>query len=134
MGKSECAGGAASAKREKSVLEAVGSVLLAIVASSHHWVHTILIALGLTTIGSGLLSLPGPFKILFLLVSLAISVRFIFVARQKWRQDRAVAWVYLISSVISIVLVATAVPQTAGELFNQSAQPIIEGHQQHHSQ
>ncbi|HMM21502.1 MAG TPA: hypothetical protein PKA10_12350 [Selenomonadales bacterium] len=117
---------ASDKKKERSVLKGIGSILLAIVASSHHWVHTLLIALGLTTIGTSLLVLPGPLQALFLIVSLAVSLRFIFVAKRQWQNQRATATVYLISSIISIVLVVAVVPQTVNELFNQSGQRVIQ--------
>lgn len=113
-------------KKKKSVLKAVGAILWAIIASSHHWLHTLLIALGLTTLGTGLLALPGPVRILFLLFSLAISVRFLFVAKRRWHHDRATAWVYLISSIISIALVFAVVPQTVGSMFNQATQSAVQ--------
>ncbi|KLU60867.1 hypothetical protein CEB3_c28400 [Peptococcaceae bacterium CEB3] len=113
-------------RKDKSILKAVGSVLWAIIASSHHWLHTLLIAFGLTTLGTGLLALPGPVRILFLLASLVISVRFLFVARRTWHHERATAWVYLISSIISIVLVVAVVPQTVGPMFNQATQPGVQ--------
>jgi hypothetical protein len=61
-------------KKEKGILKAIGSVLIAIFASSHHWVHTLLIALGLTSLGTGLFSLSPWVKIVFMLISLVISV------------------------------------------------------------
>lgn len=85
-------------KKNRGIIKAIGSVLFAIIASSHHWVHTLLIALGLTTLSSGLLSLSPSTKIIFLLVSLVISAWFIRVAKRKWSYDRPAAWVYLISS------------------------------------
>lgn len=118
-------------KKEKSVLKAIGSVLLAIIASSHHWLHTLLIALGLTTLGSGLLALPPSLRLIFLLISLIISVRFTFVAKHRWHQNRATAWVYLISSIISIVLVITILPQTFETMFNQPAQQAIQHNHNH---
>ena len=108
-------------KNEKTFLKAIGSVLFAIIASSHHWLHTLLIALGLTTLGTGLLALPPALKAVFLLVSLTFSVWFIIVSRHKWISDRPAALVYLISSLISIVLVITAIPQTI-TLLNQPVQ------------
>ncbi|MGG5253418.1 hypothetical protein ACQYAD_07960 [Neobacillus sp. SM06] len=120
-------------KKEKGILKAIGSILLAIVASSHHWVHTLLIALGLTTLGTGLLSLSPWVKLSFMLVSLLVSVWMIRVAIRKWHHHRPVAWVYLISSILSIVIVLTALPQVmAGN--NSPSQPQIQqtDHQQHH--
>lgn len=99
-------------KKERTILKAIGSVLFALVASAHHWLHMLLIALGLTTLGAGLFSLSPTVKIIMLLVSLAVSVWFIAVAKRKWNQDRPAAWVYLISSLISIAVVVTAIPQT----------------------
>ena len=119
-------------KKEKGILKAIGSVLLAIVASSHHWVHTLLIALGLTTLGSGLLSLSPGVKLGFMLVSLLVSVWMIRVALRKWHHHRSVAWVYLISSIVSIVIVLTALPQVIAG--NNPNQPPVQqtDHQQHH--
>ena len=55
-------------KKGKGIIKATGSVLLAIIASSHHWVHTLLLALGLTTLSSSLLSFSPTTKIIFLLI------------------------------------------------------------------
>lgn len=123
-----------SKKNEKTILKATCSVLFAIIASAHHWLHTLLIALGLTTLGAGLLSLPPALRAVFLLLSLAFSVWFIIVARRKWVSDRPAALVYLISSLISIVLVTTAIPQTISSL-NQPAQQLQQQNEHnHHSQ
>ena len=119
-------------KNEKTILKAIGSVLFAIIASAHHWLHTLLIALGLTSLGAGLLALPPALKAVFLLVSLIFSVWFIIVSRRKWISDRPAALVYLISSLISIVLVTTAIPQTITSL-NQPAQQSQQQQQQQHS-
>jgi len=108
-------------KKERALLKAIGSVLLAIIASSHHWLHTLLIALGLTTLGTGLFALPPTLRLVFLLVSLVLSVWFIIVAKRKWSRNRPAAWVYLISSLISIILVFTAIPDTITN-FNQPVQ------------
>lgn len=99
-------------KKERPILKATGSVLFAIIASSHHWLHTLLIALGLTTLGTGLLAMPPSIRLVFLLISMAFSIWFLLVARRKWTHHRPAAWVYLISSLISIVLVLTAIPDT----------------------
>ncbi|MDQ0232409.1 hypothetical protein [Metabacillus malikii] len=104
-------------KKERPLLKAVGSVLFAIIASSHHWLHTLLIALGLTTIGTGLLSLPPSISLVFLIISLILSVWFIRVAKLKWSRNRPAAWVYLISSLISIILVITAIPDTITSVY-----------------
>ncbi len=109
-------------KKDKGIIKAIGSVLFAVIASSHHWVHTLLIALGLTTLSSSLLSLSPPTKIIFLLVSLVVSAWFIRVAKRKWSYDRPSAWVYLISSIISIVMVITALPQAISDVIPQSQQ------------
>jgi len=109
-------------KKDKGIIKAIGSVLFAVIASSHHWVHTLLIALGLTTLSSSLLSLSPPIKIIFLLVSLVFSAWFIRVAKHKWSNDRPAAWVYLISSIISIVMVMTALPQAISDVFPPSQQ------------
>ncbi|WP_394237607.1 hypothetical protein [Niallia oryzisoli] len=126
-------------KKEKTFLKAVSSVLFAIIASSHHWLHTLLIALGLTTLGTSLLALPPSIRLVFLLVSLALSLWFIRVAKRKWSKDRPAAWVYLISSIISIILVFTAIPDTITGL-NQPVkqqqnqqQEQNQDHQQHHN-
>ena len=116
-------------KSEKTILKATGSVLFAIIASAHHWLHTLLIALGLTTLGAGLLALPPALKAVFLLVSLIFSVWFIIVSRRKWISDRPVALVYLISSIISIVLVTAAVPKTITS-FSQSTLPTQQSQHQ----
>lgn len=108
-------------KNEKNFLKAMGSVLFAIIASAHHWLHTLLIALGLTTVGTGLLALPPALKVVFLLVSLIFSIWFLIVSKRKWTSDRPAALVYLISSIISIILVTTAIPQTITSL-NQPTQ------------
>lgn len=108
-------------KKERTLLKAIGSVIFAIIASSHHWLHTLLVALGLTTLGAGIFALPPTIKLIFLLVSLILSVWFIMVARRKWSRDRPAAWVYLISSLISIILVITAIPGTVSGL-NQPVQ------------
>ena len=99
-------------KKDKSIFKAIGSVLFAIIASSHHWLHTLLIALGLSTLSTGLFSLSPSIKFAFLLLSIIFSLGFILLAKRKWSYDRPSAWVYLISSLISIVLVVTALPQT----------------------
>lgn len=103
-------------KKERTLLKGIGSVLFAIIASSHHWLHTLLIALGFTALGSSLLLISPSIKIVFLLISLFVSVWFIFVAKRKWNHNRPAAWVYFISSFISIVLVITAIPQTINDL------------------
>lgn len=103
-------------KKERTLLKAVGSVFFAIIASSHHWIHTLLIALGLTTLGTSLLAMPPSIRLVFLLISLALSAWFLRVAKKKWSKDRPAAWVYLISSIISIVLVITAIPDTITSL------------------
>lgn len=116
-------------KRDKTLLKAVGSVVLAVIASSHHWLHTLLIALGLTSLGAGLISLSPSIKVIFLLVSLVVSLWFLKVSKRKWRLDRAAAWVYLVSSIISIILVITALPQTIAD-FKQ--EPQEQEQQQNH--
>jgi hypothetical protein len=120
-------------KKEKGILKAIGSILFAIFASSHHWLHTLLIALGLTTLGTGLLSLSPWMKIAFMLISLIISILMIRVAMRKWKHHRSVSWVYLISSLLSIIIVVTALFQVA---FNDN--PRLSNnqhfnHQQHHN-
>ena len=109
-------------KRNRGIIKAICSVLFAIIASSHHWVHTLLIALGLTTLSSGLLSLSPSTKIIFLLVSFVISVWFLSVAKRKWSYDRPAAWVYLISSIISIILLITSLPQAISAVIPPSQQ------------
>lgn len=117
-------------KKDRTVLKGIGSVLLAVVASSHHWLHTLLIALGVTSLGAGLLQLSPPVKIVFLLISLIVSIWFLAVAKRRWKFDRPSAWVYLISSIISIVFVTTAIPKTVADLVSQSKQQ--DQHIQHH--
>lgn len=123
-------------KKEKGVWKAIGSILLAIVASSHHWVHTLLLALGFTTLGTAIFSLSPTVKIVFMLISLLVSVWMIVVAARKWNHNRPVAWVYFISSLISIAIVITALPQTLAGMTHQPQQQQKEQHQQnqqHHS-
>ena len=107
-------------KEGKGFLKGIGSVLFAVIASSHHWVHTLLLALGLTTFSSSLLSLSPPTKLIFLLVSLVVSAWFIHIAKRKWSYDRPSAWVYLISSIISIALVITSLPQAVSAVLPPS--------------
>jgi len=109
-------------KQGKGFIKGIGSVLLAVIASSHHWVHTLLLALGLTTFSSSLLSLSPPTKLIFLLVSLVVSAWFIHIAKRKWSYDRPSAWVYLISSIISIALVITSLPQAVSAVLPPSQQ------------
>lgn len=103
-------------KKERALLKAIPSVLLAIIASSHHWLHTLLITLGLTTLGAGFLAMPPIIKLAFLLISLAFSLWYIFVAKRNWSRNRPAAWVYIISSIISIIIVFTAIPDTIASL------------------
>lgn len=117
-------------KKVRTIFKAIGSVLFAIIASSHHWLHTLLIAVGLTTLGAGLLAMPPSLKALFLLVSLVLSAWYIRVARRKWHHDRPAAWVYLVSSIISIVLVITAIPQAITSLTG----PVQQQQQQQQQQ
>jgi phosphotransferase system glucose/maltose/N-acetylglucosamine-specific IIC component len=121
-------------KKEKGILKAIGSILIAIVASSHHWVHTLLIALGLTSLGTGLLSLPPWIKIGFMLISLFISFLMLRVAKRKWNHHRSVSWVYLISSILSIIIVLTSLFQvfTSNNPNQQNKDQKVE-HQQHHN-
>lgn len=122
-------------KKGKGIIKGIGSVLLAVIASSHHWVHTLLLALGLTTLSSSLLSLSPPTKIIFLLVSLVVSAWFIHISKRKWSYDRPSAWVYLISSIISIVLVITALPQAISDVLPPSQaqqQQPPQDHNLHH--
>lgn len=126
---------ATSEKKRITFLKAAGSVFFAIIASSHHWLHTLLIALGLTTLGAGLFSLSPWVKVSFLAFSLLVSVWFLVVSKRKWKSNRPAAIVYLISSVISIVLVMTALPQTLTD-FQQLSSPQQEeqiDHDSHHA-
>jgi thiol:disulfide interchange protein len=118
-------------KKERAIIKSIGSILFAIFASAHHWLHTLLIALGLTSLGTGLFSLSPAVKIIFLLISLLLSAWFIVVAKRKWIKARPAAWVYLVSSIISIVLVATALPQAISDIADQPQQQIDQ--QQNHS-
>ncbi|MDX1805829.1 MAG: hypothetical protein R3267_02230 [Paenisporosarcina sp.] len=118
-------------KKKGTLLKTTGSVMFAIIASSHHWLHTLLIALGLTTIGTGLLVFPPTIKLVLLLLSLVLSIWFIRVAKHKWTRERPAAWVYLISSVISIILVITAIPNTITDLNQPNQQQEQEQHNQH---
>jgi hypothetical protein len=70
-------------KRDKPLLKAIGSIVLAVIASSHHWLHTLLIALGLTSLGAGLISLSPFVKVMFLLFSLAVSLLFLRVSKKN---------------------------------------------------
>lgn len=119
-------------KKDRPFLKAFGSVLLAIIASSHHWVHTLLLALGLTTLGAGLFSVSPLVKIVFLFVSLFVSIWFLVVAKRKWHKHRPAAWVYLISSIISIVIVVSSLPQTFSDMGGTPQQDPLQLHQQHH--
>ncbi len=119
-------------KKDKSMFKAIGSILFAIIASSHHWLHTLLIALGLSTLSTGLFSLSPPIKFAFLLLSFIFSTWFILLAKRKWSYDRPSAWVYLISSLISIVLVVTALPQTFTALNQSSPQLLQQEKDSHH--
>lgn len=120
-------------KNGKTVLKAVGSVVLAVIASSHHWLHTLLIALGLTSLGAGLFSLSPSIKIILLLISIVVSLLFLRVSVRKWTVDRPAAWVYLISSIISIILVATSLPQTIVDIKQQPPEKQEQIHDGHHS-
>jgi hypothetical protein len=103
--------------RGKTILKTTGSVLFAIIATSHHWLHILLISVGLTSIGAVLFNMPPFLKVTLLIISLIISIRFIFVAKRKWSSERPVAWVYAISSILSIVIVFSAVPQTISTII-----------------
>ncbi|TLS49993.1 hypothetical protein FE782_21890 [Paenibacillus antri] len=118
-----------------TLLKGAGSVAFAIVASSHHWLHTLLVALGLTTLGAGLFSLSPQVKMIFLAVSLVVSLWFLRVTKRKWRRNRPAAIVYLISSLISIVLVLTALPQTISDFTQVPDQKVIDeaDHENHHT-
>jgi hypothetical protein len=120
--------------KKEGILKAIGSILIAIVASSHHWLHTLLIALGLTSLGTGLLSLPTWIKMGFMLFSLLISVLMLRVAKRKWNHHRSVSWVYLISSILSIIIVLTSLLQvfTSNDPNQQNNDKQAE-HQQHHN-
>ncbi len=119
-------------KKDRGIIKGIGSVIFAIIASSHHWVHTLLVALGLTTLSTSLVSLSPPTKLIFLVVSLLVSAWFIRVAKRRWSYDRPSAWVYLISSIISIVLVITALPQTISALTPPSQQQQNQQEDIHH--
>jgi uncharacterized membrane protein (UPF0182 family) len=123
--------------RGKTVLKTIGSVFFAIIATSHHWLHMLLISVGLTSIGAVLFNMPPLLRIILLVISLAISIRFIFVAKRKWRHERPVAWVYVISSILSIVIVFSAVPQTINTIIqspsNTQNPDSINTHDHNHS-
>lgn len=119
-------------KKGKTLIKAVSSVLLAVIASSHHWLHTLLIALGLTSLGAGLLSLPPFARIMIMIISIAVSLWFLNVCKRKWRTDRPAAWVYLISSIVSIILVMTSVPQTIADFNPETVQQEQQNHSEHH--
>jgi uncharacterized membrane protein YqjE len=120
-------------KKKKGILKAIGSILIAIFASSHHWLHTLLIALGLTSFGSGLLALSPWMKIVLMLISLLISGLMIRVAIRKWDHHRSVSWVYLISSILSIIIVLSSLFQviTVNNPSQQDNQQLE--HKQHHN-
>lgn len=120
-------------KKDKPILKSIGSIALAVVASSHHWLHTLLIAMGLTSLGAGLISLSPSVKGVFLLFSLAVSLMFLKVSRKKWNRDRGAAWVYLVSSIISIILVTTALPQTIADFYQSPQEQQQQEHDQHNS-
>ncbi|MCL6444449.1 MAG: hypothetical protein K6T83_13525 [Alicyclobacillus sp.] len=118
-------GASRSRASEKAIGSSIGSILIAIVTSSHHWVHMLLIALGLGAVGAGLFTMPIPIRIGLLVVSVVVSIGMLFVAWRKRTNNKAVAWVYFISSVVSLVIIATSVPTLV-----QSAAPSV--HQEHH--
>lgn len=103
--------------RGKALLKSIISILFAIIATSHHWLHVLLISLGLTSVGAALFNLPPVLRIVLLFISLAVSIRFIFVAKRKWKRERSVAWVYVVSSILSIVIVFSVVPQTVSTII-----------------
>lgn len=109
----------------KAIGSSIGSILIAIVASSHHWVHMLLIALGLGAVGAGLFTMPIPIRIGLVAVSVAVSIGMLFVAWHKRTKNKAVAWVYFISSIVSLVIIGTSLPTLV-----QSAAPSV--HQEHH--
>lgn len=123
--------------RGKTLLKTIGSVLFAIIATSHHWLHILLISVGLTSIGAVLFNMPPLLKVILLIISLVISIRFLFVAKRKWRHERPVAWVYAISSILSIVTVFSAVPQTINSIIqppsNTQNPGSINTHDHNHS-
>jgi hypothetical protein len=120
-------------KKDKPVLKSIGSIVLAVIASSHHWLHTLLIAMGLSSLGAGLISLSPSIKVIFLFFSLAISILFLRVSKKKWHRDRGAAWVYLISSIISIILVTTALPQTIADFDQAPQEQQQQNHDEHNS-
>lgn len=120
-------------KKDKPVLKSIGSIALAVIASSHHWLHTLLIAMGLTSLGAGLISLSPSIKVIFLFFSLAISILFLRVSRKKSHRDRGAAWVYLISSIISIILVTTALPQMIADFDQAPQEQQQQNHDEHNS-
>ncbi|WP_400246539.1 hypothetical protein AB3U99_06665 [Niallia sp. JL1B1071] len=119
-----------SINKKSTLLKAVGSILFAIVASSHHWLHTLIIALGLTTLGAGLVALPPSIRLLLLLASFVFSVWFLIVAKRKWTKDRTTAIVYIVSSLISIILVITAIPDSISSM-KQQEQQVEHNHNDH---
>ncbi|MBY3621392.1 hypothetical protein CA600_28500 [Paenibacillus sp. VTT E-133280] len=121
-------------KKERTLLKSISSVLFALFASAHHWLHTLLIALGLTSLGAGLFSMAPSLKLIFLVISLLLSIWFIVVAKRRWKKDRPAAWVYFISSIISIILVITAVPQSISDFLDKPVQQNNqqEEHSEHH--
>lgn len=72
---------------------------------------------------------------LFCLVRHFPFLWFIRVSKRKWAKDRPAAWVYLISSLISIILVFTAIPNTITSFTQptqqQEQQPTQEQPQEH---
>lgn len=108
-------------KKDKTLLKGIGSVLFALIASGHHWIHTLLIALGFTALGSSILLISPTTRLIFLFVSLLVSLWFIVLSKRKWKVNRPSALVYLGSSIISIALVLIAIPQTLMELTEKTA-------------
>ncbi|UOF92285.1 hypothetical protein LSG31_09035 [Fodinisporobacter ferrooxydans] len=101
-------------KKGKGIRGSILSILFAFIASSHHWLHTLLIAFGLTSLGASLISMPPAIRTGFMILSLIISFWMLFVAWRKRITNRPAAWVYLISSLISIIVVVTSFSQFTG--------------------
>lgn len=117
-----------SAKKNRTLLKAGTSILFAIIASSHHWLHTLLIALGLTTLGASLLALSPIMRLLLLFVSFIFSLSFLLVAQRKWTKGRPAAFVYLISSLLSLILVISAIPDTLASVKQPPQQNLQQDH------
>lgn len=111
----------------KDFWRSVGSILIAIVASSHHWLHMLLLTLGLGVLGVGITTMPLTLRIVLVVFSFVVSIGMLFVAWRKRIHNKVVAWVYFFSSVLSLVILATSLP-----VLVQTNTPAPSAHEQHH--